>query len=204
MGRKPKRNTGLAGTLFSRVQLRVLALLFGQPDRAFHASEIIRLAGSGSGAVQRELEKLANSGILLVTESANRKLYQTNRQSPIFDELHGLIAKTVGLVEPLRDALKPFAESIDVAFVYGSVARGRDTAKSDIDLMIVGRELAYSPVYAALQKAEKVLRRPVNPNLMTPAEWKRKRADKGSFVSKIVQQPKLFVIGSEDELAAAG
>jgi predicted nucleotidyltransferase len=200
----PKRNTGLAGTLFSRVQLRVLALLFGQPDRAFHASEIIRLAGSGSGAVQRELEKLANSGVLLVTESANRKLYQTNRQSPIFDELHGLIAKTAGLVEPLRDALKPFAESIDVAFVYGSVAKGRDTAKSDIDLMIVGRELAYSLVYAALQKAEKVLRRPVNPNLMTPTDWKRKRADKGSFVSKIVQQPKLFVVGSEDGLSAIG
>ena len=196
--------TGLAGALFSRVQLRVLSLLLGQPDRAFHASEIIRLAGSGSGAVQRELEQLGAVGILTVTLSGNRKLYQANRQSPIFEELHGLIMKTVGLVEPLRKALKPFAEAIEVAFVYGSVATGRDTAKSDIDLMIVGNELSYSPVYAALQKAEKTLLRSVNPNLITPGEWKRKHAEKGSFVRKISEQPKLFVLGSQHELEGIG
>ena len=196
--------TGLAGALFSRVQLRVLSLLLGQPDRVFHASEIIRLAGSGSGAVQRELEQLGAVGILTVTLSGNRKLYQTNRQSPIFEELHGLIMKTVGLVEPLRKALKPFAEAIEVAFVYGSVATGRDTAKSDIDLMIVGTELSYSPVYAALQKAEKTLLRSVNPNLITPGEWKRKHAEKGSFVRKISEQPKLFVLGSQHELEGIG
>jgi predicted nucleotidyltransferase len=192
------------GALFSRVQLRVLSLLLGQPDRAFHASEIIRLAGSGSGAVQRQLEKLGAVGIFTVTISGNRKLYQANRHSPIFEELHGLITKTVGLVEPLRKALKPFAEAIDVAFVYGSVAKGRDTAKSDIDLMIVGTELSYSPVYAALQKAEKTLLRSVNPNLITPGEWKRKRAEKGSFVRKVFEQPKLFILGSEHELEGIG
>lgn len=204
MGRIPKRKTGLAGALFSRVQLRVLSLLVGQPDREFHASEIIRLAGSGSGAVQRELEKLADAGILLVTAAGNRKVYRANRKSPIFEELHGLIAKTTGLVEPLRHALKPFADAIDAAFVYGSVAKGQDTAKSDIDLMIVGKDLSYSLVYAALQKAEKNLRRPVNPNLMTVSEWRRKGQEKGSFVKKISEQPKLFVIGSEHELEGTG
>ena len=204
MGRIPKQSTGLVGALFSRVQLRVLSLLLGQPDRAFHVSEIIRLAGSGSGAVQRELEKLSAVGILTVTASGNRKLYQANRHSPIFEELHGLITKTVGLVEPLRKALKPFAEAIDVAFVYGSVAKGRDTAKSDIDLMIVAKELSYSPVYAALQRAEKTLLRSVNPNLITPGEWKRKYAEKGSFVRKVFEQPKLFVLGSEHELEGIG
>lgn len=200
MGMIAKPPAGLAGALFSRVQLRVLSLLLGQPQRQFHAAEIIRLAGSGSGAVQRELERLAAAGILSVTKSGNRKLYQANRQSPIFAELRGLILKTVGLIEPLREALRPFAKQIDAAFVYGSVAKGTDTAKSDIDLMIVGDELSYSPVFAALQKAEKILLRPVNPNLMTAGEWKRKRAEKGSFVRKIAGQPKLFVIGSEDEL----
>ena len=195
---------GLAGALFSRVQLRLLGLLFGHPERAFHASELIRLARSGSGAVQRQLEKLSAAGILSVESSANRKLYQSNRQSPIFRELHGLIAKTVGMLEPLRTALKPYRSDIDVAFVYGSVARGKDTAKSDIDLIIVGDDLTYTKLYAALQKAERTLLRPVNPSLMTKIEWKRKLADGRSIVSKIGQEPKLFVFGTEDELKGIG
>ena len=196
--------SGLASALFSHVQLRVLAHFFGQPDRTFHASELIRLARSGSGAVQRELKKLASAGILTVTITGNRKLYGANRQSPIFEELHRLIVKTVGLVEPIRQALEPFGSVIDVAFVYGSVANGRDTARSDIDLMIIGKELSYSEVYAALQKAEKGLRRSVNPNLMTRGEWARKRDDKSFFVEKIIQQPKLFILGTENELTGIG
>lgn len=204
MGRIFAMPRSLAGALFSRVQLRVLGLLIGQPDRQFHASEIIRLAGSGSGAVQRELEKLAAAGILSVTTAGNRKVYQANRQSPIFAELHGIVAKTAGLAEPLRQALKPFEKAIAGAFVYGSVAKGSDTANSDIDLMIVGTGLSYGEIFAALQKAEKILHRPVNPNLLDAGEWKRKRAEKGSFVRKIAEQPKLFVIGSEDGLSRIG
>jgi predicted nucleotidyltransferase len=197
MGRKRATDIGLAGALFARVQLRLLGLLFGEPDRAFSASELIRLANSGSGAVQRELKKLADAGILSVTSSGNRRLYQANRRSPIF-------VKTVGLVEPLRRALKVFASDIEAAFVYGSVAKGHDTARSDIDLMIVGNDLAYSEVFAALQKAEKTLLRPVNPNLMTRSEWNRKRTQKVPFIGKILQQPKLFVFGTENELQGIG
>jgi predicted nucleotidyltransferase len=204
MGRKASKAIGLASALFSQVQLRVLSLLIGQPDRNFHASELIRLAGSGSGAVQRELQKLATAGILNVTQSGNRKLYQANRQSPIFDELHSLIVKTVGLLEPIRRALKPKISEIDVAFVYGSTAKGEDTAKSDIDLMIIGHNPTYSEVYAALQKAEKTLLRPVNPTLMTPGEWKQKVADQNTFVRNVLQQPKLFVFGSENDLTGIG
>ncbi len=204
MGRKRSNEAGLAGALFSRVQLRLLGLLFGQPDRTLHASELIRLAGSGSGAVQRELKKLADAELVAVTASGNRRLYQANRQSPIFDELHGLIVKTVGLVEPLRRALRKHGPKIDAAFIYGSVAKGKDTAGSDIDLMIIGRELGYGDVYASLQKAEKVLLRPVNPNLMTSSEWRQKRANKNPFVSRVIQQPKLFVLGTEHELEGTG
>ena len=204
MGRNPTATAGLASALFSRVQLRLLSLFFRQPDRAFNGSELIRLAGSGTGAVQRELEKLTSAGILSVTLSGNRKFYRANRQSPVFNELHGLILKTVGLVEPLRQALEAFRSNIEVAFVYGSVARGQDTAESDIDLMIIGNELAYGETYAALQNAEKALLRPVNPSLMTPAEWKRRFADKNGFVRKVFQQPKLFVFGAENELTATG
>lgn len=195
---------GLGSALFSQVQLRVLGLLFGQPDRAFHTSELVRLVGSGTGAVQRELAKLAGAGIATVTMSANRKLYRANRQSPIFHELHGLILKTAGLLEPIRQVLERYRAKIEIAFVYGSVASGDDTAKSDIDLMVIGKNLAYGELYAALQQAEQTLLRPVNPTLMTRQEWKQKLADQRSFVRKVVQQPKLFVFGTDDELKRIG
>lgn len=203
MGRKQVRRASLAEALFSRVQLRVLTLLFGQPDRTFHASEIIRLAASGSGAVQRELKRLSEAGLVDVTTSANRKLYRANRASPLFEELHSLIVKTSGLVEPLRAALQPFAKDIEAAFVYGSVAKGSDTAGSDIDLMIITDDLAYGDVYKALQKAEDRLQRPVNPNLMNLREWRRKSADEGTFAGKIARQPRLTIIGETDEPAGA-
>ncbi|MEA3161906.1 MAG: hypothetical protein QOD95_3454 [Gammaproteobacteria bacterium] len=130
----------------------------------------------------------------------NRKLYHANRESPVFNELHRLILKTVGMVDPLREALAPYRQSIASAFVYGSIAKGKDTAKSDIDVMIVADGLAYSEVFSALQKAEKDLARPINPNLMAVGDWVRKAKDKSSFVSRIFSQPKLFVFGNEDEL----
>lgn len=196
--------TGLAGSLFSQVQLRVLHLLLGHPERSFHAAEIIRLVNSGSGAVQRELERLTAAGILLTTSSGNRKLYQANRQSPIFPELHGIIVKTVGLLEPLREALRPCILTIDFAFVYGSIAKGTDTANSDIDLMVLGDDLSYAAIYAALERAEKNLMRTINPTAMTVGEWKRKRKAKNSFVLNVLKQPRIFVFGTDDELEGTG
>jgi predicted nucleotidyltransferase len=198
------QKAGLGGALFSQVRLRVLALFFGHTSQAYQLSEAIRLAGSGRGAVQREIERLTRAGLLTVSLSGSRKVYQANRHSPIFDEVHGLILKTVGLLEPLRKSLKAFAPSIDAAFVYGSVAKGEDTAKSDIDLMIIGREIAYSEVFAALHKAEKAIVRPINPNLMSPSEWRQKASEGNPFINKIAQQPKLFVFGTEDELQGIG
>jgi predicted nucleotidyltransferase len=195
---------GLASALFSHVQLRVLALFLGQPARGYQIREVIALVGSGRGAVQRELKKLTDAGILNVSTTGSRKIYQANPQSPIYDDLRGLILKTVGLLEPLRKALKIFAAKIIVAFVYGSIAKGKDTAKSDIDLMLVGDEIAYADLYAALQRAEKTLQRSINPNLMSPAEWKKKVSSKNPFTGKILQQPKLFIIGTEDELRGIG
>ena len=197
-------SSGLIDALFSKVQQRVLSIFFSQPSARYPLSQVIALANSGRGAVQRELESLVRAGILSQSMIDGRKIYEANRSSPIFEELHSLILKTVGLVEPLTKALQPLAKTMNAAFVYGSVARGEDQAKSDIDLMIIGREVAYPDVYGALQKAEKKLRRPVNPNIMTPAEWKQKLSERNSFVGKISQQPKLFVFGSDDELRRIG
>jgi predicted nucleotidyltransferase len=195
---------GLAQALFSNVQQRVLALIFGQPERSFYASELIRLVGSGSGAVQRELARLEKSSLVITTRTGNQKHYTANRNSPIFEELRSLVLKTVALVEPLREALDPFRDRIEAAFVFGSVARGEDTASSDIDLMIVGHDLDYPGIFAALQRSEALLSRTVNPIIMTPAQWKRKTLQDSNFVSNLSRQPKYFVIGSDEELRRWG
>lgn len=192
---------GLADALFSSTQQRVLGMLFGQPDRSFFLTELIQLLGVGSGAVQRELARLAQSGLVTVRKVGTQKHYQANPDSPIFHELVGLVGKTVGLAEPLRAALAPLASRIKVAFVYGSVASGEDTAKSDIDVMLIGEDLSYAEIYESLQTAESSLGRPVNPTVFSGEEWLRKRKEKQSFVAKVAARPKLFLIGGEQDLA---
>lgn len=201
MGSQAVSPSALAEALFSTVELRVLGLLFGQPDRSFQSAELIRLAHSGDGAVHRVLTRLAESGLVSVTRIGNQKHYRANRESPIFDELHGLILKTVGLTGPLQAALAPFAEHISAAFVYGSVAKKADTARSDIDLMIVGEGLEYDEVFAVLQRAESTLHRQVNPTIYTGAEFRKRKQGKTSFLSRVLEQPKLWIIGSEDAIA---
>src|SRR5882757_7616050 len=190
----------ISNALFSKVQQRVLALIFGQPERSFYMSEIMRNVQSGTGAVERELSRLQRSGLVSVERIGNQKHYRANHQSPIFTELQGLVIKTVALTEPLRKSLEPCAEKIKAAFVYGSVAKGTDTAHSDIDLMVIGNDLDYAGLYGALQDAETKLSRKVNPTFLSPSGWKRKSAEKGSFIGKINSQPKIFVFGSAEDL----
>jgi predicted nucleotidyltransferase len=195
-----KRRTGLADALFTPVQQRVLGLLFGQPDRRFQSAELIRLAKGGVGAVHRQLGRLAETDLVTVTRSGNQKHYQARRDSPVFEELHSLIVKTVGVAEPLRQALARKARAIRAAFVYGSVAKGTDRARSDIDLMVISDSLRYPDLFDALQEAETVLGRTINPTVMTVAQWRAKRARAGSFAATVAGQSRLFVIGSDDDL----
>ncbi|HVQ71089.1 MAG TPA: nucleotidyltransferase domain-containing protein [Bradyrhizobium sp.] len=190
----------LSSALFSKVQQRVLALIFGQPERSFYASEIIRNVRSGTGAVERELSRLRDSGLVSVERIGNQKHYRANPSSPIFAELKSLVRKTVAVAEPLKESLKPFAEQIDAAFVFGSVAAGADTAQSDIDLMVIGDDLDYSDLYNALQDAERTLSRKVSPVFLSREGWKKKVVEKGSFVSKVSKRPKILVVGSAENL----
>ena len=199
MGSKNSQES-LASALFSKVRQRVLALIFGHPDSSFYTSEIVRNVRSGTGAVERELARLERSGLVDVERVGNRKHYRANRKSPIFDELHSLVLKTVGLTEPLKRALERYTDHIKVAFVYGSVAKNTDTARSDVDLMILGEDLAYSDVFASLQEAELILKRPINPTLLSLADWRRKIDQKNPFVLNILGQPKIFIFGSEENL----
>lgn len=195
-----REGTSLADALFSNVQQRVLAYLFGQPERSFFATELIKLAGGGSGAVQRELARLEDSGLVMVTRLGTQKHYQANPKSPIFSELCGIAQKTVGLAEPLREALKPLAKRIDAAFVFGSVAKRNDTAASDIDVLVLSDSVEYADVFAVLQSAETKLGRTVNPTVYTPPNWRRKRKDGNAFVVRVSAQPKIFLLGSEEDL----
>ena len=197
--RPPTPSAGIADVLFTPVQQRVLGLLFGQPDRTFQSAELISLAGSGTGAVHRFLTRLAEAGLVRVERIGNQKHYQANRDSPVFKEMNGLILKTSGLTIPLQLALAALAERIKAAFIYGSIAKGKDHAKSDIDLMVIADRLEYADLYEALRSAEAQLGRAINPNVMTISDWRRKKTTAG-FIAKIADQPRVFIVGAEDDL----
>ena len=197
-------SVSLADALSTGTQQRVLGLLFGQPSRSYYATEIIGLAGAGSGAVQRELARLAHSGLVTVRAVGNQKHYQANPESPLFAELCGIARKTVGLVEPLRDALHPLMPQILAAFVYGSVAKRQDVAASDIDLMVISDTLSYGDVFAMVEAASTRLGRSVNPTILNRKELaKRMKAD-NAFVARVMSQPKIWLIGGEDGLTVPG
>jgi predicted nucleotidyltransferase len=198
----PTESYSLADALFPKVRQRVLAVLFGAPDRSYYANEVIALAQSGTGAVQRELAGLSDAGLLTVRKQGNQKHYQANASAPVFAELRSLVLKTMGLADVLRAALAPLAAQIDAAFIYGSLARQQDTAQSDVDLMIVSPSLGYGEVFGALESATVALGRKVNPTLYAPAEWSKRIAQDSAFVTRVIQQPKIWLIGTEEQLHA--
>lgn len=193
---------GLADALFTKVQQRVLGVLFGNSGRTFYANEIIALAGSGVGAVQRELARLAASGLVTVARVGKQKHYQANADSPVFEELRGLILKTSGLADVLRTALAPLAAQIDAAFVYGSVAKGQDSAVSDIDLMVVSENLTHADLFGAIEAAVSRLGRAVNPTVYSRQELEKRIREKNAFIMRVLGQPRLWLIGGEHDLAA--
>lgn len=194
--------TSLAEALFTTTQQRVLGLLFGQPQRSFTVTELIAATGAGSGAAQREVAKLAESGLVTVQPIGNQKHYQANPYAPIFEELVGIMQKTVGLAVPLRNALASLASQITAAFVYGSVAKRSDTANSDIDLMIVSDTLGYADVVGALHPLIERMGREINPTIYSRAELAKRIKDGNAFVTRVLNQPKLWLIGDKDALDA--
>jgi len=193
--------TSLANALFSATQQRVLGLLFGQPERSFFATELINLAGAGSGGVQREIVRLVESGLVTVFRVGNQKHYQANRAAPIYTELHGIVVKTLGPADVLRAALAPLADHIHTALLYGSVAKGLDSATSDIDVLIVADGLTLEAVYAVLAPAEKRLGRRISPTLYTVKEFDRRRVAGNPFITKVLAGAHALLAGSADALA---
>ena len=189
--------SGLGDALFAGVQQRVLGALFGNPERSFYGNELLRLTGSGKGALQRELDRLVKAGLVTVRSVGNQKHYQANPEAPIFEELRGIAIKTFGIGDVLRGALLPLAKKIRAAFIYGSVARRADTTRSDIDLLVVSDSLGYQDLIKALQTAERGLGRKISPTLYSAVELAKKRSGRNAFVLRVLEQPKIFLIGSD-------
>lgn len=185
--------------LFTDSQSRLYSWLFGQPERAFHLNELRRLTGLGSASLQRELNRLATAGLVDTQAVGNLRRFQANPQSPVYAELVALTRKTLGIVPVLRNALSPLQPGLQSAWVYGSVAKQTDTARSDIDVMLVGHNLLLSQVLACLEPAEVQLGRKINPSCYSPQEFERRRAEPDSFVNRVLSQPILPLIGDAHE-----
>ncbi|MCX5733675.1 MAG: nucleotidyltransferase domain-containing protein [candidate division NC10 bacterium] len=188
------RPLDISSALFGKTRRNVLALFFAAPDTAFYLRQIVREAGGGVGAIQRELQHLAAVGILERTVQGRQVFYQVNRATPVFAELQGLLLKTAGLADVLRTALAPLKDKIEQAFVYGSQAAGTAINGSDVDLLVVG-DLEELALHRAIRDAETRLKRTVNYSLLTPEEFARRKRARGGFLARVLRGPTISLLG---------
>ena len=190
----------LGGALFTTTQQRVLACLFGQPARSYYANELIKLTGAGSGAVQRELKRLAESGLVTAEMRGNQRHFQANPQSPIFQEMVQIVQKTFGLAQHIREALVSFADDIDCAFIFGSVAKKQVTSASDIDLFVISDKLSYANLLNQLVATEAQSGRSTNTTVYTPLDLRQRLQDGNAFLARLLEQPKIWIVGGETDI----
>jgi predicted nucleotidyltransferase len=195
--------SNLSTALFGQTRRAILGLLYGHPDEAYYLRQLVRSGGLGLGAVQREVKRLTEAGILRRTARGNQVYYQANPECPLFTELKSLAVKTAGAADVLRDVLVPLADHIKVAFIYGSVARFKQKGGSDVDLMVIG-DVSFGDVVSVLGPAQRILGREINPTVYSPLEFKLKLKARHHFLSSVLKDEKVFVIGNEHELARLG
>jgi len=191
----------LSSTLFGRTRGALLAVLYGHVGESFYLRQLARRTDIALGPVQREIRQLFDAGLVKKETRGNQTLYTANPASPIFAEIKSLVAKTVGMHDVLVEALTPLRNKIDVAFVYGSVARSSETGRSDVDLMIVGN-VDFGTVIEKLANARKTLDREINPTVYSAREFANKA--RGQFLKTLLAEKKLFLIGDEDVLRDLG
>lgn len=190
--------SSLGTLLLGKTRLSILSLLLPQPDRRLYLREVVRITGAGQGAVQRELEKLTRLDILTKRREGNLTYYQANRMSPVFDDLRGLVEKTAGIPGAVRSALLPLADSIEHAFLYGSMARGDERGGSDIDLMIIG-DVSFLEVVSAVSALQETLSREINPTVFTPTEFRKRIEDGDHFLTRVMSEERTDLIGGDRE-----
>ena len=171
--------------LGSRLRAKVLGWLFSHPDERYFVRQLTALLKEDSTNVSRELARLEKTGVLAKSTEGQHKYYQANQQSPVFDELHGLILKTVGVADIIREALEPRIADIRLAFIFGSVARRAENRLSDIDLLVVG-DITFGEIVDLISAAEGALNRELNPVVYTLAEFKKRLSENHYFVRDIL------------------
>lgn len=191
--------SALASLLFKDYRRRVLALLLLHPDDAYHVREIARLTNTVAGTLHKELSRLSEVGLLLKEARGNQLLYRANRDCPIFGELASILRKTSGVVDVLGEALAPLREKIAMVLVFGSMASGKEHSGSDVDVLLIGT-LSFTEAVKALYPAQETLGREINPKVYSRQEWRQMADDKNSFVKEVTNKPKLFVMGSANDL----
>jgi predicted nucleotidyltransferase len=196
------RKLGALDALFPKVRQALLAATLLHPERWWYLSDLAKHLGVRPSSLQRELVALVDAGILNRRQDGNRVYFQPNPDCPFLPELQGLLVKTAGVVDTLREGLNRFAKRIDCAFVYGSVARAEELATSDVDLMIIG-QVGLAELIPALRRAEARLGRSVNPTLYTREEFATKLHAEHHFLKTVLDGEKLFILGDPHDLAAA-
>jgi predicted nucleotidyltransferase/DNA-binding HxlR family transcriptional regulator len=192
--------TSLAHQLFGQTRSAVLGALLLRPEQSLHVRELARLTGASAGSLHRELRLLAELGLLLRDEVGRQVHYRANTAHPVYAELAQLLRKTSGLVDVLREALAPLGRKVDAAFVYGSMASGTERAGSDVDLMVLGNA-GFADLARVLAPAQSMLRRDVNPTVMTRADFGARLAQGERFAQSVATGPKLWLKGAESDLA---
>lgn len=193
----------LADALFTRTQQNVLGLLYVQPERSFYTKEIIRLTGMGVATIKRELDRMVGAGLLTMTRIGNQHHYQANPECPIYHELLGIVKKTFGVAGVIREALAPLAGEIAWVFIFGSVASGKESSGSDIDLMVIGG-VGYSEVVTALYSVQQELGREINPKIFTNGEWTERCKTGDAFIKEVLAKPRMDVMRGSNEYGKPG
>jgi len=184
--------------LLPKVRRDILALLLTRPDEAFYQREIVRATGGGKGAVERELRALTKTGLILREKRGNLAYYRANQECPIYPELHGLMVKTAGVADVLREALSQ-VQGIRLAFIFGSMAKATGDAKSDVDVLVVG-DVSFADISAALLPAQERLGREITPTVYSPDEFRQRVAEKHHFLMRLLEEPKIALLGNPDDL----
>jgi predicted nucleotidyltransferase len=178
---------------------KVLALLMLNPQRWLHLRELARLTDSSPGTLKKELDALTSVGLLKFQKVGNQTQFSANTEHPVFPELSALVRKTTGLRDVLALALAPLASQIEVAFVFGSLAKATEGPQSDVDLLLIG-DVTFGQVANAVYDAQLLLAREINPKVMNRVEWSDKKNAQNVFVQELMDKPKIFIVGSEHEL----
>jgi len=189
----------LGDALFTTTQQKVLGLLYTHPEKSFYTKEIIRATGMGVATIKRELDRMLDAGIISMTKVGNQHHYKADADCPIYSELLSIVKKTFGIVDVIKFALLPLADHINWAFIFGSVASGKETSGSDIDLLIIG-DVGLTDIASGLYEIQDTLGREINPKIYSNEEWIRMKNKKDAFIKEILKKPRMDVIGDANEL----